>query len=61
MKTEPAIFIGAIASILVAVAQQVLESGIVTSDGVLNVLAVVISIVPLIAAAIIRQFVSPSL
>ena len=58
MKTEPAVLIGLFASIVVLIAQQVLASGIVSSAGALQVLALVVSIVPLIAGLVIRQFVS---
>lgn len=60
MKTEPAVLIGLIASIIVLIAQQVLASGIVSSTGAIGVLNLVVSIVPLIAGLIIRQFVTPA-
>lgn len=60
MKTEPALIIGTVASIIVIIGQQLLASGIVTSTGALNVLNLVVSTVPLIAAAIIRAFVTPA-
>ena len=58
MNKEPAVIIGLAASIIVLVAQQVLSSGIVSSAGVVQVLALVVSIVPLLAGLIIRQIVS---
>jgi len=60
VKTEPAVLIGLIASIIVLIAQQVLASGIVSSTGAIGVLNLVVSIVPLIAGLIIRQFVTPA-
>jgi len=61
MRTEPALIIGTVFSIILLVAQQVLDSGIVTNTGAIEVLGLVISIVPLLSAAIIRLFVSPAL
>ena len=60
MKTEPAVLIGLVASIIVLIAQQVLASGIVSSAGAIQVLGLVVSIVPLLAGLIIRQFVTPA-
>ena len=60
MKTEPAVIIGLIASIIVLIAQQVISSGIISSTGALQVLGLIVSIVPLIAGLITRQFVSPA-
>jgi hypothetical protein len=60
VSKEPAVWIGLIASIIVLVAQQVLASGIVSNAGAIQVLGLVVSIVPLIAGLIIRQFVSPA-
>jgi hypothetical protein len=56
-QKEPAAIIGLIATIVVLVAQQVLASGIVTSAGGLNLLNLVISVTPVIAGLVIRQFV----
>jgi hypothetical protein len=53
------LIIGLIASVILGVTQQVVDSGIVTSAGALQLLGLVITIVPLVAAAIIRQFVTP--
>ncbi len=57
---EPAVVLGLIASIIVLIAQQILTSGIVTNASGVNVLNLVISVVPLIASIITRQFVSPA-
>ena len=59
-RTEPAAVIGFISAAIVLVAQQALVSGIVTSTGSVNLLNLVISTVPLLAALVIRQFVSPA-
>jgi hypothetical protein len=59
VNTEPALIIGLIASIIVGVAQQVSDSGLVSNAGAVSVLGLVITIVPLIASAIIRNFVTP--
>ena len=59
MNTEPALIIGLIASIIVGVAQQVSDSGIVSNAGGVQLLGLLITIVPLIAGAIIRNFVTP--
>ena len=60
MKTEPAVIIGLVASIIVLVAQQVLGSGVVTNANGVSILNLIISIVPLIAGIITRQFVTPA-
>lgn len=57
---EPARIIGLVASIVVLAAQQVLASGIVSSGGAINVLNLIVSIVPLIAAELTRSRVSPA-
>jgi hypothetical protein len=59
MKTEPAAIIGLVASIIVLIAQQIIASGIVSSAGAIQWLGLVVSVVPLVAALIIRQFVTP--
>lgn len=59
MSREPAVLIGLAASLVVLIAQQVLASGIVSSAGVISVLGLVVSIVPLIAGVVIRAFVTP--
>ncbi len=60
MNKEPAVIVGLVASIIVLAAQQVINSGIVNSAGALQVLGLVVSIVPLVAGLIIRQFVTPT-
>jgi len=58
--TEPAVVIGAVASIIVLVAQQLLDSGIVTSDGSVKWLNFVVAVVPLIAGILTRTQVTPA-
>ena len=60
IKSEPAVFIGLVAGIIVLVAQQVISSGIVSNAGVLNFLGLIVSLVPLIAGLITRTFTSPA-
>lgn len=60
LEAEPAVFIGAAASIIVLVAQQLLEQGIVTADGSVKWLNFVIAVVPLIAGILTRTKVTPS-
>jgi multisubunit Na+/H+ antiporter MnhE subunit len=55
---EPAVLIGAIATIIVLVAQQALSAGIVASDGAVHWTNFIISVVPVLAAFLIRQIVS---
>ena len=59
-KTEPAVVIGGIAAIIVLVAQQALQNGIISSDGSVKIANFVVSLTPLLAAAVIRFFVSPA-
>ena len=59
MTREPAVLIGLIASLIVLVAQQVLDSGIVSNAGAVQVIGLIVSIVPLIAGLLIRTFVTP--
>ena len=59
MNKEPAVIIGLAASIIVLVAQQVLSSGIVSSAGVVQVIGLIVSIVPLLAGILTRAFVTP--
>lgn len=59
LAKEPAALIGLLAGIIVAVAQQVVGSGIVTGSG-LQVLDLVISIVPVVAGLLIRGLVTPT-
>ena len=61
MSKEPAVIIGFVFSVILLLAQQALDSGIVTSAGGVELLGLVISIVPLISATVIRFFVSPAL
>ena len=56
---EPSLIIGLIATIIVGVAQQIANSGIVSNAGAVSVIGLIVTIVPLIAAAIIRGFVTP--
>lgn len=58
-QREPARVIGGIAALLVICAAQLLDQGLVVSDGAKNVLHFVIVAVPLISAEIIRSFVTP--
>lgn len=58
--TEPAVVIGAVASIIVLLAQQLLEQGIVTSDGGVKWLNLVVAVVPLIAGILTRTKVTPA-
>jgi hypothetical protein len=60
IKSEPAVVIGLVASVIVAVAQQVLSSGIIESNGAINLLNSVVSVTPIVAGWIIRFFVSPA-
>lgn len=60
LKGEPIVVIGLVASIIVLVAQQVLQSGIVTNAGEVQVLNLVVSIVPALLALIQRAFVTPT-
>ena len=60
IKSEPAVVIGLVASVIVAVAQQVLSSGIVESNGAINLLNSVVSVTPVVAGWIIRFFVKPA-
>ena len=57
---EPALWIGTIATIVVLIAQQVISSGIVSNAGTIQWLGLIVSVVPLIAAAITRQLVTPA-
>ena len=57
---EPAVWIGFLSALVVLVAQQAITSGIVSSTGSVNLLNLVVSATPLIAALIIRNFVSPT-
>ena len=57
---EPALWIGFIATVIVLVAQQLLQSGIVSDAGAISWINLVISVVPLIAAALTRQLVTPA-
>jgi hypothetical protein len=59
IKAEPAVFIGAVATAVVFVVQQVVTSGIVQTNGALNLLNTVVSITPLVAGWLIRNFVTP--
>ena len=56
---EPAVWIGFLSALVVLIAQQAITSGIVSSTGSVNLLNLVVSATPLIAALIIRNFVSP--
>lgn len=56
---EPAVIIGLIATIAVGVIQQVLGSGLVTSTGTVEVLNLAVSIIPVVAGIVIRNFVTP--
>lgn len=58
MNTEPSRIIGFVAFVIVAVATQLLDNGIVTSSASVNALHGLILLTPLIAAEIIRAFVS---
>lgn len=60
MTREPAVIIGIIASIVVLVAQQALAAQIITSDGAIKWANFIISLTPLLSAAVIRFFVSPA-
>jgi len=57
---EPAVWIGFLSALVVLIAQQAITSGIVSSTGNVNLLNLVVSATPLIAALIIRNFVSPA-
>lgn len=58
-SAEPAVWIGLIASILVAVITQVVGSGLITNADGLNTLNALITIIPVVAGLLIRQFVTP--
>lgn len=60
LATEPAVVIGLVSSIVVIVAQQLLDSGIVTSDGGIKWLNFIVALVPLIAGLLTRTQVTPS-
>lgn len=60
MNTEPALIIGLVASVVVGVAEQITSSGLVSNAGAVSLLGLVVTIVPLIAGAIIRGFVTPA-
>lgn len=59
LRTEPAVVITLIGTIIVAIAQQIVGSGIVTGNG-LNVLNAIIAVIPVIAGIVTRQLVTPA-
>jgi hypothetical protein len=56
---EPAVIIGLIATIIVGIAQQIADSGLVSNAGAVSVIGLIVTVIPLIASAIIRGFVTP--
>lgn len=60
MSKEPAVIIGIIASIIVLVAQQALAAQVISSDGAIRWANFIVGLTPLLAAAVIRFFVSPA-
>ena len=60
MKTEPAAIIGFLSAVIVLVCSQAIQQGIVSSSGSVNLLNLVISLTPLIAGLVIRNFVTPA-
>lgn len=56
---EPAVWIGLIGSIVLIVAQQLLTSGIVTSDMGVQWTTLIISLVPLLTGVLTRGLVTP--
>jgi hypothetical protein len=60
MRTEPAAIIGFLSAVIVLVCSQAIQQGIVSSAGTVNVLNLVISLVPLVAGLVIRNFVTPT-
>lgn len=59
LRSEPAVLITLLGTIIVAIAQQIVGSGIVTGNG-LNVLNAIIAVIPVIAGIITRQLVTPA-
>lgn len=59
-RKEPALVIGALATIIVIVATQALNSGIVSSDGAVKWANFIVAVVPLVAAVLTRSQVSPA-
>ncbi len=60
MTREPALIIGTIAAIIVLVAQQALAAQVISSDGAIKWANLIVSLTPLLAALVIRFFVSPA-
>ncbi len=60
VEGEPIVVIGLVASVVVLAAQQVLQSGIVTSPGGVQLLNLIVSLVPAVLALIQRTFVTPA-
>lgn len=59
-KTEPAVVIGVIGTIIVLVAQQALTSGLISSTGSVNFANFLISVIPAIMGVLTRSRVSPA-
>lgn len=58
--TEPARIIGTIGTIIVIVAEQLLDNGVVTANGSVNLLHTMIAAIPLILAELTRSQVTPA-
>lgn len=59
-KTEPAVLIGVVGTIVVLVAQQALTNGLISSTGSVNFANFLISVIPLVMGVLTRSQVSPA-